>query len=102
MVTAKCIYRQKYCTIYGEIQGVCYFGKNIGDCSLYKDYSDTDGEDCHFAEWFSVTIYDKFQSVEITPEIVRLGQITIDKQNVIELLIDYGDKKGFIPEIVHS
>ena len=101
MVTAKCIYMQKYCTVAGEIQGACYY-ENIGDCQDYRYYDDKHGAECNFAEMFSVTIYEKFPSVEITPEKVRLGQMEIEKENVIELWIDYGDKKGFIPEIVHS
>lgn len=102
MVIAKCIYKEKYCTIYGEVQGVCSYGMSIGDCADYQDYDDTNGADCHFAEWLSVTIYDKFQTVIISPEVVRLGSTRIERKNVIELWVDYGDKKGFIPEIVHS
>lgn len=102
----KCIYQKSYCAItrhYStegrpcteDYANCCWFQERIQD----EDY---DPLSCNYEHLEPITICKTVSSIEIAPEIIKIGRLVLDPYFVIELWVDYDDGKGFIPEIVHD
>jgi hypothetical protein len=58
--------------------------------------------DCESSTEYTVTVCKTFTGIEIAPNYVKVDDLFIRKEKILELWIDYGDGMGLNPEIVHS